>query len=106
MPGLRLERWNPDVQGPLTEAALRQRLEEQGYHVSKHVYPPGTSFPDHSHSIDKIDAVLAGRFRMVLEGEEAVLEAGDMLAVPKGALHSAAVVGDESVVSLDATRAS
>lgn len=56
-----------------------------------------------SHSMDKIDAVLSGRFRMVLEGREAVLEAGDMLAVPRGALHSTEVIGNESVVSVDAT---
>ena len=35
---------------------------------------------------------------------DAVLEAGNCLAVPRGAVHSAEVVGDEPVVSLDATR--
>jgi len=33
-----------------------------------------------------------------------VLEPGDALAVPAGAVHAAEVVGDEPVVSLDATR--
>ncbi len=39
---------------------------------------------------------------MVVEGTEVILEAGDCLAVPKGTLHSAEVVGDTPVVSLDA----
>jgi len=101
---MKIRRWNPETDGPLTEAAVRRMLEGQGYSVSKYVYPPGTCFPDHTHSIDKIDAVLSGRFRMVLEGTEALLEAGDMLAVPRGAVHSAEVIGNESVVSLDATK--
>ncbi len=99
---MQIERWNSDVGGPLTEEALRRRLEQQGYLVSRYVYPPGTRFPDHSHSIDKVDAVLSGRFRLILEGEEVILQAGDSVAVPRGAVHSAEVVGEEPVVSLDA----
>jgi len=99
-----VERWDEKRDGPLSEAALRKKLEARGYRVSRYVYPPGTEFPDHTHSIDKIDAVVSGRFRMTLEGGEAVLGAGDCLAVPRGAVHSAEVVGNEAVVSLDATR--
>jgi mannose-6-phosphate isomerase-like protein (cupin superfamily) len=99
-----IERWEPSRDGALTEAALRHKLEARGYHVSRYVYPPGTVFPDHAHGRDKTDAVVSGRFRMVVEGYAVVLEAGDCLAVPRGTLHSAEVVGDEPVVSLDATR--
>ncbi len=99
-----LERWNEDVDGPLTEQALRRKLEARGYHASRYVYPPGTYFPDHQHSIDKIDAVLSGRFRMIVEGQEVILKPGDSIAVPRGTVHSAEVVGDEPVVSLDATK--
>jgi quercetin dioxygenase-like cupin family protein len=89
---------------PPEEAALRRKLEARGFRVTRYVYSPGTYFPDHSHDIDKIDAVLSGRFRMTMGGTSVVLEAGDCLAVPSGAVHSAEVVGDEPVVSLDATR--
>lgn len=98
-------RWDSERDGPLSEEALRGDLERRGYHVARYVYPPGTRFPDHSHGVDKIDAVLSGRFRMTMHGREVVLEAGDRLAVPRGTVHSAEVVGDEDVVSLDATRA-
>lgn len=83
---------------------MRRKLQARGFHVSRYVYPPGTYFPDHSHSVDKIDAVLHGRFRMTLEGQAVILQAGDCLAVPAGALHSAEVMGSESVVSLDAEK--
>ena len=99
-----IDHWNPTTDGPLTEAALRRKLERRGYRVTRYVYPPGTVFPDHSHAVDKLDAVLSGRFRMGMDGQEVVLEAGDVLAVPKGTVHSAEVVGREPVVSLDAVR--
>ena len=99
-----IEHWNDDSDGPLTEAALRRKLESRGYQVTRYVYPPGTVFPEHTHGVDKIDAVLSGRFRMVMEGQGVVLHAGDCLAVPRGSVHSAEVVGNEPVVSLDAVR--
>ena len=98
------EKWNKENDGPLSEQAMRRKLEAQGYQASRYVYPPGTVFPEHTHEIDKIDAVLAGRFRMTIEGVSIVLEAGDWLVVPSGEVHSAEVVGDVPVVSLDAVR--
>ena len=41
---------------------------------------------------------------MAMGGHEVILEAGDCLVVPRGAKHGAGVIGDEPVVSLDATR--
>jgi mannose-6-phosphate isomerase-like protein (cupin superfamily) len=101
---MKVERWDPARDGPLTERALREKLAARGYDVSRTVYPPRTVFPDHRHDIDKIDGVLSGRFRMTMHGRAVILEAGDCLAVPKGTVHSAEVVGDEPVVSLDATK--
>ncbi len=100
VPGL--ERWDEERDGLPTEEALRVRLEALGYRASRYVYPPGTFFPEHTHPMDKIDAVVSGRFRMIVEGTEVVLEAGDCLAVPEGTSHSAEVVGGTPVVSLDA----
>ena len=96
--------WNPSLDGPLTEVALRARLEAQGYRVARYVCEPGTVFPDHTHGVDKIDAVVSGRFRLVVRGHLAVLGPGDWATVPQGAVHSAAVIGDEPVVSLDGVK--
>lgn len=102
---MKVEHWRPDVDGPLSEQAMRRKLEQRGYGVTRYTYSPGTSFPEHTHSIDKIDAVLAGRFCMSMHGQAVILEPGDCLAVPRGTPHAAEVVGEEPVVSLDATRA-
>lgn len=100
---IRLEKWDP-AWGQLTEAAMRLRLEAEGYAVSCYHYPPGTCFPEHTHGVDKKDTVLQGRLKIGAEGHEFVLKAGDMIEIPAGTLHTAEVVGKETVVSLDATR--
>ena len=83
---------------------MRRKLEAAGYLVARYVYPPGTHFPEHTHEVDKIDAVLSGQFRIVLSGHLSVLGPGDWIAVPRGTRHSATVLGSEPVVSLDAIR--
>ena len=101
---MHVEHWDTNREGPLSEEALRRRLEARGYVVTRYVYPPGTYFPPHTHDVDKIDAVLSDRFRMTMQGHTVILEAGDTLVVPRGAEHDAEVVGDEPVISLDAVK--
>jgi quercetin dioxygenase-like cupin family protein len=96
-------RWSA-ADGPLTEAALRAKLEALGYRVARYVYEPGTVFPDHKHDVDKIDAVVAGRFRLVVRGHTKVLGPGEWIEIPRGTIHNATVMGDEPVVSLDAVK--
>lgn len=52
-----------------------------------------------------MDAVVSGQFKLVIGGKQVILEAGDILAVTRGTVHSAEVVGDEPVVSLDGIKA-
>ena len=101
---MQVRRWNAAADGPVTEAALRARLETLGYVVARYVYPPGTRFPDHAHDVDKIDAVVSGTFRLVIGGHTAQLGPGDWVEVPRGRRHNATVIGDEPVVSLDAIK--
>jgi len=97
------QRWNV-ADGPLTEAALRAKLEARGYRVAKYVYEPGTIFPDHKHEADKIDAVLSGCLRLGRRGHMKGLGPGDWIEIRRGTIHNAAVMGSEPVVSLDAVR--
>ena len=95
--------WDPDW-GPLSEESMQRRLREEGYVVSKYLYRAGTYFPMHTHSVDKKDTVLQGNLRIGWEGGSAVLKPGDMIEIPAGFPHSAEVVGEETVVSMDATK--
>jgi quercetin dioxygenase-like cupin family protein len=99
-----VHRWNAALDGDFSEAALRAKLEALGYRVARYTYPPGTVFPDHRHDADKIDAVVSGRFRLVIGGHLAELGAGDWVDVPRGTVHNASVLGDDPVVSLDAIK--
>lgn len=102
---MEVSRWS-DRHGDtdVDEETLRAELEDRGYRVSRHVYRPGTYFDEHTHRRDKVDAVVSGRFRMTVEGREVVLGPGDWVAVPADTAHTAKVLGDDPVVSLDATR--
>jgi quercetin dioxygenase-like cupin family protein len=101
---MQVEKWDEKRWGKLTEENMRKKLEFEGYSVSRYHYPARTIFPDHSHSMDKKDAVLSGKFKIEADGQTFLLEAGDMLAVPAGTIHNAKVIGSDSVVSLDAVR--
>jgi quercetin dioxygenase-like cupin family protein len=103
---MEVEKWDEKRWGKLTEANMRRKLEFEGYNVTRYTYPSRTIFPDHSHRVDKKDAVIAGRFMIEVAGRSFLLEAGDMLAVPAGTVHNAKVIGSDPVVSLDAVRAS
>jgi len=63
--------WDPEW-GLLGEDTMRQRLEAEGYRVSKYHYTPGTYFPAHTHSLDKKDTVLRGRLQIGWEGASGV----------------------------------
>jgi quercetin dioxygenase-like cupin family protein len=99
-----VQHWNPAADGELSERTLRRKLEAEGYSVSRYVYSPGTHFPEHTHGVEKIDAVLSGQFELVVSGERAVLGPGDWIAVPRGVRHTATVLGDDPVISLDAVK--
>lgn len=99
---MNVRRWSEHEDGPVSEEALVDQLEELGFRVSRYVYSPGTRFPPHTHPVTKIDAVVSGRFRIEMGGSEVILEAGDWVEIPRGQEHAAEVVGDEPVVSLDA----
>jgi quercetin dioxygenase-like cupin family protein len=99
-----VHRWNETIDGPCSEAALRRKLESAGYLVARYTYSPGTTFPDHVHDVDRIDAVVSGRCRMVVAGHLAVLGPGDWVEIQRGVRHSVSVLGDEPVISLDAIR--
>ena len=95
--------WRPG-DGALSQQALKNKLQQLGYVVTRYVYPPGTYFPNHTYNVAKIDAVISGQFRITTGDDSAILKPGDFVRVPRGAEHSAEVVGSEPVISLDAVK--
>ena len=101
---MKVERWDVARDGELSESALQRKLERQGYAVSRYVYPPGTFFPNHTHNVDKMDAVVSGKFRITTTDGVVDLDPGDAIHVPSNTVHSAEVLGHDAVVSLDAVK--
>lgn len=99
-----IEAWDDTRDGAFSPEAMRKKLMARGYRVSCYTYPTGTYFPDHTHAVDKIDGVVSGTFKITMCDQEFILRQGDLLAVPKGRVHSAEVIGNHAVISLDAVR--
>src|SRR4029453_16811387 len=103
MSAARLERWAP-ADGPVTEKRMMGLLESEGYEVASYAYREGMVFGPHEHSQDKCDGVVQGVLRIVVGDETFDLGPGDRLYLPAGTRHSAEVVGNVTVLSLDGTR--
>ena len=57
-------------------------------------FTPGASFPRHRHPGEEVAYVTEGRFEYRLDGQPAViLEAGDALFIPAGAVHAVTNLG-------------
>ena len=102
---MRIDRWDPRRDGPVTESALRHKVETIGYEVSKYAWPAGTVVPPQTQDRERVDAVVTGMVRVTLDGESAILTAGDMVYVPRGAVRRVEVVGAATAHCLDAVYA-
>jgi quercetin dioxygenase-like cupin family protein len=99
-----IEYWYPEPGTELDEQKLREQLTTIGYHVTRYTYPPGSYFPDHTHSYAKIEVVLSGCFRMGMTDTFVDLKPGQAINIPEGSVHNAQVMGDSAVVCLDAVK--
>lgn len=96
--------WDPETDGALTAVRLSDKLCSMGYECTRYTYSSGTCFPEHTHPVDKIDAVLDGRFLIRIYGIDVVLGAGDWVVIPRNTIHSAEVIGDQDVLNIDAVK--
>jgi mannose-6-phosphate isomerase-like protein (cupin superfamily) len=100
---MRIDRWDSRRDGPVTEAALRRKMETIGYQVCKCAWPGGTIVPPQTQDKERVDAVVTGIVKITLDGESAILTAGDIVYVPRGAVRTVEVVGAHTAHCLDAT---
>jgi quercetin dioxygenase-like cupin family protein len=102
---MRIERWDPRRDGPVTEAAVRQKVETIGYQVSSLAWPAGAVIPPQAQDRERLDAVVTGIVKVTLDGESAILTAGDIVYVPRGSVRRVEVVGMSAARCLDAVYA-
>lgn len=95
----RVEKWDraepPDVE------ELKSRMRSEGYSIFQWSDAAGAFYSDHDHSEDESHWVVSGSMELNVHGfGSVVLNAGDRDFMPAGTIHSARVIGDESVVYL------
>ena len=99
---MRIDRWDVRRDGPLTEAALEQKIRARGYAPEWRVYPAGAIVAPPPDGHERVDAVVSGLIKVTIEGESAILTAGDLVFVPHGATRRLEVVGASPARCLDA----
>jgi quercetin dioxygenase-like cupin family protein len=98
---MRIERWDARRDGPLSQTALQQKLEARGYEVSARSYPGGTVAAGQAEPWERIQAVVTGLVKVTIDGESAILTAGDLVFVPRGAVLRLEVVGSSPALCLE-----
>ena len=89
-----------------TEAILpgvtRQVIHGTRESVVRYVYAPGAVFPRHSHSEEQVTLVVRGRIAFDVGDGRHELRPGEVLVIPGGVPHGAAVIGDAEVETFNA----
>ena len=98
----RIERWDARRDGPLTEAALQRKIERLGYEVTTRTYPAGVALTTTADPRQGIEGVVRGLVKVTIDGEPAILTAGDIAFVPRGAVRRVEVVGSSPALCLEA----
>lgn len=101
---MRVERWDVRRDGPLTEVALQQKIEALGYEVSLRAYPSGTIAAAQSESRERIQSVVRGLIKVTIDGESAILGAGDIVFVPEGAVRRVEAIGASTATCFEGVK--
>lgn len=76
-----------------------QEMLGKGRAYVRHTLKPGVSIGSHTHESEmETMVVLAGKARHVVNGEEQLLEPGDIIGAMPGDTHEIACLGDEDLV--------
>lgn len=69
---------------------------EMGYCLVEVTTAPGAGVPPNSHPADnEVFCILEGSYSFVIDGKERRAEAGDVVAIPNGAVHALRNVGEK-----------
>ncbi len=101
---MQIDRWDLPSDGPLSEAALQEKLKTLGYDPLPRSLPSGAIVSARTHYRPRADAVMAGLLKVTIDGESAILTAGDIVFIPSAAMRRAEPVGDAPVLCIEAVR--
>ena len=99
---MRVNRWDARRDGPLTEAAIQQKLENLGYDPLPGSHPTGAIASARVHHRERAEAVIAGLLKVTIDGESVILTAGDIVFVPRCAARRIEPVGSAPILCIEA----
>jgi len=73
---------------PLSAEAVARDWRARGFSCGLFVDPPGREWNGFVHDTDELVTVTEGRLEVEVAGEAAVLDPGDEVFIPRGAVHS------------------
>jgi mannose-6-phosphate isomerase-like protein (cupin superfamily) len=73
---------------PVDQQIVSQAWRTRGYSCDGFVDPPGRSWNNFVHDSNELVTVVEGRLEMAVAGTRTILEPGDEMTIPRGAVHS------------------
>lgn len=86
--------WDPESDGVMSEDTIRHKLDHpERYRISRHRYPPGTSFSGTARA--GMAYVIQGACRYAVDAYAIVLRSGQYREVPEGEFRFEVTTNDE-----------
>jgi quercetin dioxygenase-like cupin family protein len=97
---MKLYGWDHVPEEQLNPNICRRVIHGEKMTIAQIRLRKGAMVAEHRHDHEQTSMIQQGRLRFVVAGEEAMLQAGDILMIPPGAPHSVEVLEDCVVVDM------
>ena len=97
---MKLYGWDHVEKEQVTPLLARQVIHGEKMTVALIHLRKGAIVPMHQHEHEQCSTVQRGRIHFVVVGEEAMLQAGDVLVIPPGAPHTVEALEDSLVLDM------
>jgi quercetin dioxygenase-like cupin family protein len=91
---VRLHRWDELSLEKVTEMISRKIIAGQRQTLAQVYLKRGALVPIHAHDSEQLTYVLQGALRFVVNGEEVMVQEGEVLHIPPGVPHQAEALDD------------
>ena len=91
---VRLHRWDELSLEKVTEMVSRKMIAGTRQTMAQVYLKRGALVPLHTHDSEQLTYVLQGALRFVVNGEEVVVQEGEVLHIPSGMPHQAEALDD------------
>ncbi|MDP6372416.1 MAG: cupin domain-containing protein [Vicinamibacterales bacterium] len=90
----RIHRWDDIAPEKVTEMMSRKIVAGSRALIAQVYLKQGALVPLHAHESEQLTYVLQGSLRVVVDGEEAIVRAGEVVHIPSGIAHQAEALAD------------